>query len=200
MRVSSPSYGATLPPDLAEDGALARHVASGDPQAMEMLYLLLFRASRHMWSRRLRGQDPEDFIHETLAIVVEAIQNGELRNPAALPGYVKSVVRRYGAMCIVRNVAARRRMVDFGSPAAERACSGADLEADLLSQERSDLIRRGLGRLCSRDEELMTRFYLQGESFHEICRDMKLTETQFRLFKSRAKAKLTAWTRAVAQC
>lgn len=188
-------YSAASSLDINANGALARQVAEGNPQAIEGLYVLLVRASRYMLAGRLRDQDPDDFLHETLAIVVEAIRNGDLRNPAALLGYVKGVVRRHGALCIVRNSVARRRMVDVGS-AMEWASSGSDLEADLLSQERSELIRRGLGRLGSRDRELLTRFYLQGESFHQICAEMNLTETQFRLYKSRAKAKLTAWARS----
>ena len=182
-----------------EGGALARHVAEGNPEAIERLYLLLFRTSRRMVHRRMHDQDPEDFLHDTLAIVVEAIQNGELRNPEALPGFVKGVMRRHGAWCVVKNVKARRRMVDFSSPVTEQATSGADLEADLLWRERTELIRRGLRRLGARDQELMTRFYLNGEPFTDICQKMNLTETQFRLFKSRAKAKLTAWARAASR-
>ncbi|MBL8174930.1 MAG: hypothetical protein JNK48_09675, partial [Bryobacterales bacterium] len=70
--------------DCNADGALACQVAAGDPHAMEVLYTLLFRASRHMLARRLPDQDPDDFLHEILAIVVEAIRKGDLRNPAAL--------------------------------------------------------------------------------------------------------------------
>lgn len=193
MHPNTPRIAATSR-ELNADGALARKVAEGNPEAMEGLYALLSRESRYMLNRRMRDQDAEDFLHETLAIVVQSIRNGDLRNPAALPGYVRTVVRRYGAMCIVRNVAARRRMVDVGS-AVEWADSGPDAEAEILSQERSELMRRGLGRLCVRDRELLTRFYLHGESFDTICQEMNLTETQFRLYKSRAKAKLTAWAR-----
>jgi RNA polymerase sigma-70 factor (ECF subfamily) len=189
---------ATLPSrDMNANGGLARDVADGNPDAIEMLYVLLFRASRHMLASRLRDQDADDFLHETLAIVVEAIRNGELRNPAALPGYLKGVVRRQGAMCIVRKSTARRRQVDAGSFFATNAASDADPEADLISQERSELIQRGLGHLCQRDCELMTRFYLREQPFHQICEEMHLTETQFRLYKSRAKAKLTAWARTI---
>lgn len=190
-------YAAASSSEINANGALARHVASGDPEAMELLYVLLFRASRHMLASRLRDQDPEDFLHEALAIVVEAIRNGDLRDPAALPGYVKGVVRRQGALCIVRNLAARRRLVDAGSFIAASAPSGSDPETEFLSQERSDLMHRGLGSLCTRDRELMTRFYLREQSFHQICEEMNLTETQFRLYKSRAKAKLTAWARTL---
>ena len=37
----------------------------------------------------------------------------------------------------------------------------------------------------------MTRFYLQEEQANQICTEMNLTATQFRIFKSRAKAVLT---------
>jgi RNA polymerase sigma-70 factor, ECF subfamily len=37
--------------------------------------------------------------------------------------------------------------------------------------------------------EILTRFYLQEESQEEICAVMILTETQFRLLKSRAKSR-----------
>ena len=48
---------------------------------------------------------------------------------------------------------------------------------------------RSLVVLSSRDREILTRFYLQEESQEEICIEMTLTETQFRLLKSRAKSR-----------
>jgi RNA polymerase sigma-70 factor, ECF subfamily len=50
-------------------------------------------------------------------------------------------------------------------------------------------MRRVLESLSRRDREILIRFYLQEESQDQICRDMELTETQFRLLKSRAKAR-----------
>ena len=43
--------------------------------------------------------------------------------------------------------------------------------------------------LPKRDREVLVRFYLQEQTAEEICRDLNLTETQFRLIKSRAKAR-----------
>jgi hypothetical protein len=40
------------------------------------------------------------------------------------------------------------------------------------------------------------RFYLQEQSPRQICRDLGLTPTQFRLTKSRAKARFTELGRA----
>jgi RNA polymerase sigma-70 factor (ECF subfamily) len=46
-----------------------------------------------------------------------------------------------------------------------------------------------LAKLSERDREILTRFYLHEESQEQICGEMNLTETQFRLLKSRAKAR-----------
>jgi RNA polymerase sigma-70 factor (ECF subfamily) len=43
--------------------------------------------------------------------------------------------------------------------------------------------------LPARDKEILTRFYLREQSQEQICAEMSLTETQFRLLKSRAKAR-----------
>ena len=46
-----------------------------------------------------------------------------------------------------------------------------------------------LEEISVRDKEILTRFYLRGQTQGKICREMQLTETQFRLLKSRAKAR-----------
>jgi len=46
-----------------------------------------------------------------------------------------------------------------------------------------------LQEISPRDREILTRFYLHGQEQDEICQEMNLTETQFRLLKSRAKAR-----------
>jgi hypothetical protein len=46
-----------------------------------------------------------------------------------------------------------------------------------------------LSSVSDRDREILTRFYLMEQSQERICRDMNLTDTQFRLLKSRAKAR-----------
>jgi DNA-directed RNA polymerase specialized sigma subunit len=46
-----------------------------------------------------------------------------------------------------------------------------------------------LREMSDRDRNILTRFYLQEQSQDQICAEMNLTETQFRLLKSRAKAR-----------
>ena len=46
-----------------------------------------------------------------------------------------------------------------------------------------------LRSISVRDREILTRFYLMEETQEEICEEMNLSDTQFRLLKSRAKAR-----------
>jgi RNA polymerase sigma factor (sigma-70 family) len=178
----------------ASDWRLATQIRCGDPHAVEELYRMMKQMLRPTVLYSVRETDPHDLLHETLTIVVENVQNGNLRNPGALRAYVQAVIRRQVATRIIRAVWDRKRMVDAVA-VIEMATSGDDPEKRLLKDEKRELLKRGISRLGSRDNELLTRFYLRGEKYGHICEEMNLTETQFRLFKSRAKARLTAWAR-----
>jgi DNA-directed RNA polymerase specialized sigma24 family protein len=58
-----------------------------------------------------------------------------------------------------------------------------------MVQQKSELMERVLRGLSKRDREILTRFYLDEQPQEQICEEMQLTETQFRLFKSRAKTR-----------
>jgi DNA-directed RNA polymerase specialized sigma24 family protein len=46
-----------------------------------------------------------------------------------------------------------------------------------------------LRRLGARDREILEKFYFEQQAPDQICDEMKLTPTQFRLYKSRAIAR-----------
>jgi DNA-directed RNA polymerase specialized sigma24 family protein len=62
-------------------------------------------------------------------------------------------------------------------------------ERRVVESQTQELAMRLLRSLPARDREVLTRFYLQEQSAETICSEMRLTETQFRLIKSRAKAR-----------
>ncbi|MBL8229244.1 MAG: sigma-70 family RNA polymerase sigma factor [Bryobacterales bacterium] len=171
-------------------------IAAGDPQATEELYQYILRRLRPLAESRLGSEEADDIAHETLMVTVVTIRNGELRHEMALRSYLHSVVRRLIAARIVQMIKRRRRLVDLGDALGGLPAKGTP-ESEALHREKRDLMGRLLKQLHSRDSELLTRFYLDGQPFREICADMQLTETQFRLFKSRAKAKLTRWASEV---
>jgi RNA polymerase sigma factor (sigma-70 family) len=103
-------------------------------------------------------------------------------------GFVRTIVRRQVAAHIDKVVHSRREQAELDSSARIADPRGNPEEAAIFRQ-RTELLKRVLGELSDRDREILTRFYLDEQSQDQICTEMALTETQFRLLKSRAKAR-----------
>lgn len=168
---------------------LVRRVRAGDQDAMEDLYRVFSQGIRFQLWKQLGAQDLTDKLHDLFLIVTESIQNGELREPERLMGYVRTVVRRQVAGHIHTARQQRRNcfQLDFGTALLDVR---PNPENRLIRREYSDVARRILSTMRERDREVLVRFYLQEQPAADICVEMQLTQTQFRLLKSRAKARL----------
>jgi RNA polymerase sigma-70 factor, ECF subfamily len=167
---------------------LVKRIQLGDETGMEDLYHLFARGIRFYLCRQLGIQELDDKVHDTFLIVVQAIRRGDLREPERLMGFVRTVVRRQVAAHIDHVVHSRRDELhlDVGVRITD---SRRNPEQNMAFQQKVDFMLEVLQQLSERDREILTRFYLHEESQEEICRNMNLTETQFRLLKSRAKAR-----------
>jgi RNA polymerase sigma factor (sigma-70 family) len=137
-----------------------------------------------------REQSVEDRVHEVYVITVRAIREGKVREPEHLAGFVRTVAVRQVCDEIRRAGLDRRRCVatDDDAPLPSQAKNPEDLA---IENERRERMARTLRSLRPRDREILRRFYLECQTPAFICEEMGLTETQFRLMKSRAKARLT---------
>jgi RNA polymerase sigma-70 factor (ECF subfamily) len=163
-------------------------IRNGDDAAVVDLYAAVSDEARARLFRNIDPQSVEDRLHEILLIVLEAIRSGELRDPERLMGFVQTVTRRRVAAHIRGAILHRRWLVPVGvmDPAAPREESP---EAGAAALERFEAIRKVLLRLRAPDREILTRFYLEEQPQLQICEEMRLTTTQFRLHKSRALAR-----------
>ncbi len=169
----------------AEVQALVERIQAGDSAAMEELYRLFSRGVRFYMCRHLGHQELEDKVHDTFVIVVQAIRRGELRDPGRLMGFVRTIVRRQVAACIDEAVSDRKDRLDL--EAGANLAGTGDPEESVIGQQNAELIGQVLRKLSGRDREILKRFYLDDQTPEKICIDMGLSETQFRLLKSRAK-------------
>jgi RNA polymerase sigma-70 factor (ECF subfamily) len=167
---------------------LVGKICSGDPVGMEELYGVFSRGVRFYLCRQLGPQELEDKVHDTFLIVVQAIQRGELREPDRLMGFVRTIVRRQVAAYIDNAVQMRKEQADLecGLVISDER---SNPEQDAISRQRVEIMRRVLNGISRRDREILTRFYLLGQPQQQICLEMGLSDTQFRLLKSRAKAR-----------
>jgi RNA polymerase sigma factor (sigma-70 family) len=167
---------------------LACRVQRGDEAAMQELYDIFSKGVRFMLFRQLGPEDLDDKVHDIFVIITEALRNGELREPSRLMGYVQTIVRRQIVSYIDKAVNVRRNRVEIDFD--EAICdSRLDPENKAIERENEELAMRILHSIPKRDRDVLIRFYYLEESPEQICRALKLTPTQFRLIKSRSKAR-----------
>jgi RNA polymerase sigma-70 factor, ECF subfamily len=167
---------------------LVQQIKAGNDIGMEQLYKLFSRGIRFYLCRQLGPQELEDKVHDTFLIVVNAIRRGDLREPERLMGFVRTVVRRQVAAYIEQAVQTRREQAELetGISVADRT---QNPEQEAMVKQKAALMKSALDALSQRDRDILIRFYLKEQPQEQICQEMSLTETQFRLLKSRAKAK-----------
>ena len=167
---------------------LVERVRAGDPSGLEELYRVFSKGIRFYLCRQVGPQDLDDKVHDLFLIITQSIQKGDLREPERLMGYVRTIVRRQVAAHIDTVVQARRNQteMEYGMALSD---SRPNPERRIMSEQNMDLAMRILNSLHKREREVLMRFYLKEQTAEEICRDLELTETQFRLIKSRAKAR-----------
>jgi len=182
---ASPS---TSPVEAAAWASLVERIQAGDPAGMEELYRVFSQGIRFYLCRQLGVQDLDDKVHDVFLIITQSIQRGDLREPDRLMGYIRTVLRRQVASHIEEIVHSRSAHadLDFGTPLSDRR---PDPERSAIEKQNTELAMRVLNSLQKRDREVLIRFYLKEQAPDEICRDLDLTATQFRLIKSRAKTR-----------
>lgn len=169
-------------------GPLVERIHAGDQSAMSELYRTFSRGIRYYLCRHLGSQELDDKVHDSYLIVVQAIQRGELRDPEKLMGFVRTVVRRQVAAHIDEAVHCRRDFADL-EVGGRIPDIRSNPEQTAIHEERNVLMLKVLRGISRRDREILIRFYLYEQSQEQICSEMGLSETQFRLLKSRAKAR-----------
>jgi RNA polymerase sigma-70 factor, ECF subfamily len=172
----------------AELVKLVDRIHSRETDGMAELYQMFSNSIRFYLCHQLGLQEMDDKVHDTFVIVVEAIQLGELRDASRLMGFVRTVARRQVSLHIDNVVQTRRRQMDLDAT-VRLLDLRRNPEERAIFRQKSELLVRVLGELSNLDRKILTRYYLLEKTPDEICSEMALTETQFRLLKSRAKAR-----------
>ena len=164
------------------DGLLA-----GNQSAFAVLYCEL-KSLRYFFQLRLGPDDAQDLYHDLIMDLAASIVRGQLRSSDALYAYATVMARRK-----VSDVRAKRQKIAVppdGGWSLLRDGS-ANTEENYRAVEQRDIALRILRAMPARHCEVLVRFYFEEQTVEQICGDLDLTETQFRLIKSRAKQRFT---------
>lgn len=178
--------------------ALVAGIASGDDAATLRFWRMLQRGIKYYLLKQLPLADAEDALSETFQAVIVAVRRGCLIQPAALLGFARTVAQRLVAANIGHAMIARQRE---GDPDAAYAApdSRHNPEKEAILNERAAMVREVIGALQPRDREIIQRSFIEEQPKEQIMAAMRLSETQLRLIKSRAKGKLAAIERRIEQ-
>jgi RNA polymerase sigma-70 factor (ECF subfamily) len=178
------------PEQMAE---LVARIREGSESAMQELYSLVLKSAGPYFRWRLGSSgfsgDVDDRLHDTYLAAVEAIVGGTIREPERLMGFLRAVVRHQTTATIRR--AARRRRTDGPADRDELTDQRPTPERSRMEAEQYEMMQALLQQLKPRDGDILKRFYLHDQPQEQICAEMNLTQTQFRLYKSRAKARFS---------
>jgi RNA polymerase sigma factor (sigma-70 family) len=175
--------------DVPDWASLVNGIREGNSVAMAELYGIFAKGIRYFLLRNLGPDDLDDKVHDCFLIVAQAIRNGDLREPDRLMGYVRTVVKRQIAASIDLAVQQRRTRADFEDTMFSVSDWRDNPERTVMARQRAEIARKVLDGISRRDREILNRFYVLEQSQERICADMDLTYNQFRLLKSRAKAR-----------
>ena len=164
-------------------------IQRGDPAGEETLYRTLRTGARRFLQRRLGTEDVDDRVHDVFLIVTGAIRRDDIQHPEHLMAFVRTVLYRQLNLAI--GDAVRRRASSGGlSEIAGLTAAEPTPEQRAIADQKVTLMKEMLREMSYRDFEILSRFYLREHPPEKICAEMGLTQVQFQLLKSRAKARL----------
>jgi len=148
-------------------------IRSGEPSGFEGLRRAYSKGVRFLLQRQFGTQDLDDQVHEVLTTVMTQIREGDLKEPERLIADVRTATQRHILKCLGERTQAHQES------------SPRDSEAN---QNNEELALRVLNAMDSHDRDALIRFYLHGQQEEQICKEMGLTASDFRLLKSRTKS------------
>jgi RNA polymerase sigma-70 factor, ECF subfamily len=168
-------------------------IQEGDEGATAALYNRIAGGLRLFLRSRIPADLVEGCLHNVYAIALKALQEGQLRDPQALPGFILTVARSQAAQTMMK--IQREQGCTMPMEADTIRDDPEDPGWDRAATRRIGRLREALRDLDPQHRELLARYFLYEQPAEQICKEMQLTETQFRLAKSFAKGTLQAAVR-----
>jgi RNA polymerase sigma factor (sigma-70 family) len=136
--------------------------------------------------RQLGSDDLQDKVHDVFVTAATAICGGKLRDSNRLTPFLTTLTRFYTYGQIDRRVVLRKYVTPLEHVNIPDRRS--NVEHNIYRQQKMRIVRDILSSMPERDRDVLERFYVHEQSKEQICKEMNLTPTQFRLLKSKAKS------------
>jgi RNA polymerase sigma factor (sigma-70 family) len=170
----------------ADESALARRLASGDPAALEAL-VALYRAPVARLAHRLLGWggDPEDVVQEVFLAALRKAK--DFRARASLWTWLATITVNRCRRQLRRQALWRRFVFARGREETAVAADRATLQ-----DETNRRVRRAVAALPARDREVIVLYYLEEYPAAKIGELLGVTPNAVQVRLHRARGRLSA--------
>jgi len=171
----------------AFDRAYVERLRDGDPST-ELHFVSYFEQllGIKLRARRLARETIDELRQETFSRVIAALRKqGGVREPERLGAFVNSVCNNV----LMEFYRARSRTQPLEDFHLEKVDKVLDLEGLLVTRESQEHIRRILGDLPQRDQQLLRAVFLEEKDKDEVCRSFGVDRGYLRVLLHRAKDK-----------
>lgn len=169
----------------AKTNDIVEKIRGGHPGGLEELYAMA-RNFTFFIMRQLGSDDIQDKVHDIFVTAATAISAGKLRDSERLTPFLTTLTRFYTYGQIDRRVVRRKYVAPLEH--ANIPDRRMNLENSVYKQQKMLIVRDILNSMPKRDRDVLERFYVLEQTKEQICQEMNLTPTQFRLLKSKAKS------------
>jgi len=158
----------------------------GDRGAEREVCTRLLPAVRAFAARRLRPSSVDDFSHDVLVLLVEALRDGKIQEPSRVVAFALGICRNL-ARERARNDDRRRELMDrYGLT-----------EADLAVWDAHGLVRRDhledcYSQLTDRARRVIRLSFCEEEADRAIAESLALSESNVRIIRHRSLSALRA--------
>jgi RNA polymerase sigma-70 factor (ECF subfamily) len=122
----------------------------------------------------------------TFAKVFEKLRGEGVRQPERFGAFVCGVCDNMAR----EHIRKRARMDQFPEDGPEPADSRVNIESDLVTGEKKQLVRDVLDELSKRDRELIQAIFVQERDKDEVCRQLGVDREYLRVLLHRAKERI----------
>jgi RNA polymerase sigma-70 factor (ECF subfamily) len=179
--MSTDSAHALARPD--DDPVVLRALA-GDRGAEREICERLLPAVRVFAARRLRPSSVDDFSHDVLLLLVEALREGKVHEPSRVAAFALGICRNL-ARERARNEDRRRELMQrYGLSAADLAIWDASCHV------RRDHLEDCYSQLSERARGVIRMTFCNEEADSEIARSLLVSEPNVRIIRHRSLAAL----------
>ena len=172
------------------DADYLRGLANRQEEIEQDLVAQFSRPVRAKLRFRLRSPElAEDAFQETFLRVFTYFRSGKtLDKPGNLAAFVHGVCHNI-ALEFLR---AHTRHPPIADDTPDPVDTGPDPEDRVVTEERKSIVRRILGDLPAKEQELLRRVFLDEEDKDSVCRDLGVDRDYLRVLLYRARTRMKA--------